>query len=43
MAHILKDGQKIREAYEVEKFLGEGAFAEVYRVRHCMVMCPDRC
>ena len=34
MAHILKDGQKIREAYEVEKFLGEGAFAEVYRVRH---------
>ena len=34
MAHILRDGQRIDGAYEVEKFLGEGAFAEVYRVRH---------
>lgn len=24
----------IRETYEVERFLGEGAFAEVYRVKH---------
>lgn len=31
---ILKDGQKILETYEVERFLGEGAFAEVYRVKH---------
>ena len=31
---ILQVGQMIRETYEVEKFLGEGAFAEVYRVRH---------
>ncbi len=31
---ILKDGQKIRGTYLVERFLGEGAFAEVYRVQH---------
>lgn len=31
---LLSDGQRIRETYEVERFLGEGAFAEVYRVRH---------
>ena len=31
---LLEDGQIIRETYEVERFLGEGAFAEVYRVRH---------
>ena len=31
---FLTDGQVIRETYEVERFLGEGAFAEVYRVRH---------
>ncbi|MGO4884405.1 MAG: serine/threonine-protein kinase [Bryobacteraceae bacterium] len=30
----LSDGQIIRETYEVERFLGEGAFAEVYRVKH---------
>ena len=24
----------VRDTYEVERFLGEGAFAEVYRVRH---------
>lgn len=31
---LLEDGQVIRETYEVERYLGEGAFAEVYRVRH---------
>ena len=31
---LLQDGQLIRETYEVERFLGEGAFAEVYRVKH---------
>ncbi len=31
---LLQDGQTIRDTYEVERFLGEGAFAEVYRVRH---------
>ena len=32
---LLEDNQTIGEKYEVERFLGEGAFAEVYRVRHC--------
>ena len=31
---LLSEGQSIRDTYEVERFLGEGAFAEVYRVRH---------
>ncbi len=31
---LLSDGQMIRDTYEVERFLGEGAFAEVYRVSH---------
>ncbi|MEI8120427.1 MAG: serine/threonine-protein kinase [bacterium] len=31
---LLQEGLNIRGTYEVEKFLGEGAFAEVYRVRH---------
>lgn len=31
---LLKDGQVIRETYEVERYLGQGAFAEVYRVQH---------
>lgn len=31
---ILSEGQSIRDTYEVERFLGEGAFAEVFRVRH---------
>lgn len=31
---LLTDGQVIRDTYEVERFLGEGAFAEVYRVKH---------
>lgn len=31
---LLTEGTKIRDTYEVERFLGEGAFAEVYRVNH---------
>lgn len=31
---LLSEGQTIRDTYEVERFLGEGAFAEVYRVKH---------
>src|SRR5215831_4728543 len=31
---LLQEGETIREKYFVERFLGEGAFAEVYRVKH---------
>jgi serine/threonine-protein kinase len=31
---LLQEGQVIRDTYEVERYLGEGAFAEVYRVKH---------
>jgi eukaryotic-like serine/threonine-protein kinase len=31
---LLSEGQMVRNTYEVERFLGEGAFAEVYRVKH---------
>jgi eukaryotic-like serine/threonine-protein kinase len=31
---LLTEGETIRDTYEVERFLGEGAFAEVYRVKH---------
>lgn len=31
---ILQPGSTLRDTYEVERFLGEGAFAEVYRVKH---------
>lgn len=31
---LLPEGMKIRDTYEVERFLGEGAFAQVYRVNH---------
>jgi len=31
---LLQEGQVIRDTYEVDRFLGEGAFAEVYRVIH---------
>jgi eukaryotic-like serine/threonine-protein kinase len=34
MMHSLEVGQIVRDTYEVERFLGEGAFAEVYRVKH---------
>jgi len=31
---LLEPGQLIRDTYEVERFLGEGAFAQVFRVKH---------
>ncbi len=31
---LLEEGQVIRDTCEVERFLGQGAFAEVYRVKH---------
>ncbi|MDB4372156.1 serine/threonine protein kinase [Mariniblastus sp.] len=31
---LLETGQTIRDTYEVERYLAEGAFAEVYRVKH---------
>lgn len=31
---LLEEGYSIGGTYEVERFLGEGAFAEIYRVRH---------
>jgi len=31
---LLEEGQTIRGTYEVERFLSEGAFGEVYRVKH---------
>jgi serine/threonine-protein kinase len=31
---LLQEGETLRGTYEVERFLGEGAFAEVYRVKH---------
>jgi serine/threonine-protein kinase len=31
---IFKEGEIIRGIYEIDRFLGEGAFAEVYRVNH---------
>ena len=31
---LLAEGTKVRDTYEVERFLGEGAFAEVHRVNH---------
>jgi serine/threonine protein kinase len=31
---LLEPGQLIRGTYEIERLIGEGAFAEVYRVRH---------
>jgi serine/threonine protein kinase len=31
---LLRDGQRVGRSYAVERFLGEGAYAEVYRVRH---------
>ena len=31
---ILQPGQTVRDTYEIERLLGEGAFAEVYRVKH---------
>ncbi len=31
---LLQEGQSIHGTYEIERFLGQGAFAEVYRVKH---------
>lgn len=31
---MLSEGQRIAGQYTVERYLGQGAFAEVYRVRH---------
>jgi eukaryotic-like serine/threonine-protein kinase len=31
---LLNEGDVIRGSYTIERFLGEGAFAEVYRVKH---------
>src|SRR5689334_13919901 len=31
---LFSEGLVIRDTYEVERFLGQGAFAEVYRVKH---------
>jgi len=31
---LLNENDVIRDTYEVDRFLGEGAFAEVYRVQH---------
>ncbi len=32
--NLLQEGEVIRDTYEVERLLGEGAFAQVYRVNH---------
>lgn len=43
---LLQEAYSMGGTYEVERFLGEGASAEVYRVRHrflgrqAMKMCP---
>jgi serine/threonine-protein kinase len=34
MPHLLNEGQVLSTQHTVERFLGEGAFAEVYRVKH---------
>lgn len=31
---LLAEGERVSETYTVERFLGQGAFAEVYRVQH---------
>jgi len=31
---LLEERQTIKDVYEVDRYLGEGAFAEVYRVKH---------
>jgi len=34
LMRLLGEGLTVRDTYEVERFLGEGAFAEVYRAKH---------
>lgn len=36
---LLDEGQEFRETYEIERYLGEGAFAEVYRVKYRFLGC----
>lgn len=31
---LFDEGKIIHDVYEIDRFLGEGAFAEVYRVKH---------
>jgi serine/threonine protein kinase len=31
---ILLKGEKVSETYEVQSFIGQGAFGEVYKVKH---------
>ncbi len=31
---LLQENETVRDIYEVERYLGQGAFAEVYRVKH---------
>lgn len=31
---LLREGQLLRETYNIERYIGEGAFAEVYRANH---------
>ena len=33
-SNVLKPGDRIRDTYAVEKYIGRGHFGEVYRVRH---------
>ena len=32
--HLLREGETVGGVYEVERFISEGAFGEVYRVKH---------
>ena len=32
--HILSKGENINDTYEIQFFIGQGAFGEVYRVKH---------
>lgn len=32
--NLLQEGETVRDTYQVERLLGEGAFAQVYRVKH---------
>ena len=42
MPRILQAGDLINSQHTVERFLGEGAFAEVYRVKHRVLRGPER-
>lgn len=34
ISHLFKPGEMIKDTYEIDRFIGEGAFAEVYRAKH---------